>query len=283
MNTHSPSLMTSTRILLVVADALLRETLADILHEEGYILRQTTSLAQASSILDEETFGLVLSELLDVHTGAPLQATSVLVRQASPTPVGIVTGWNVADEDARNAGFTFCLLMPFELDTLLAQVARAMRIDLTPEQEQQAAVARSYLAALSEGRLEDAIALCTETIRYHLPNNAPPARGEIHDKASLRVYAVDALSRFPGARFDEVNSYALPGRLAARYTMSWHTTPEREVSVSGALVFRFEGERIAEIGVEYNEARVALANAQLATITSQADDTVDGRQDSGTR
>ncbi|MGZ3714553.1 MAG: nuclear transport factor 2 family protein [Ktedonobacterales bacterium] len=280
MNAHKPSLKTSTRILLVVADMLLRETLADILREEGYVVGHATSLAQATWLLGEETFGLVLTELLDVRPSDPLRASSELVQEASPTPVGIVTGWNVTDEATRNAGFAFCLLMPFELETLLAHVAGAMRTEMTPEQEQQAEVARSYLTALSEGRLDDALALCIETIRYHLPNNAPPASGQIHDKASLRAYAVDALSRFPGARFEDVNIYALPGRLAARYTLSWYPTPERARAVSGALVFRFEGERIAEVGVKYDAARVALANAHPALSAPQEGGTTDGRQDS---
>ncbi|HEX8035723.1 MAG TPA: nuclear transport factor 2 family protein [Ktedonobacterales bacterium] len=282
MNAHKPSPKTSTRILLVVADALLRETLSDILREEGYVLRHATSLAQASSLLSEETFGLVLTELLDVRLSDPLQASAALVRQASPTPVGIVTGWNVTDEAARNAGFAFCLFMPFELETLLAHVAGAMRAEMTPEQEQQAEVARSYLTALSEGRLDDALALCTETIRYHLPNNAPPASGPIHDKASLRAYAVDALSRYPDARFEDVNIYALPGRLAARYTMSWNPTQERERAVSGALVFRFEGERIAEVGVKYDAARVNLANAHPAMSEPQEDGTPNGQDAAAT-
>jgi DNA-binding response OmpR family regulator len=282
MNAHKPSPKTSTRILLVVADALLRETFSDILREEGYVLRHATSLAQASSLLSEETFGLVLTELLDVRPSDPLRASSELVRQASPTPVGIVTGWNVKDEAARNAGFAFCLLMPFELETLLAYVAGAMRAEMTPEQEQQAEVARSYLTALSEGRLDDALALCTETIHYHLPNNAPPASGRIHDKATLRAYAVDALSRYPDARFEDVNIYALPGRLAARYTMSWNPTQERERAVSGALVFRFEGERIAEVGVKYDAARVNLANAHPAMSEPQEDGTPNGQDAAAT-
>lgn len=279
MKRHRPSPVTSTRVLLVVADELLRETLSDILRDEGYVLEQATSLAQASSILDEATFGLVLMELLNARPGDSLRASSELVRQASPTPVGIVSGWNVTDEVARNAGFAFCLLMPFELDALLAQVAGALHVEWTPEQERQAEVVRSYLAALSEGRLDDALAFCTETIRYHLPNNAPPASGQLHDKASLHAYAVDVLSRYPGARFEDVNIYALPGRLAARYTMSWHATQEREVSASGALVFRFADDHIEELGVEYNAARVALANAHAAASVSQTGDGAGGRKD----
>lgn len=271
--------MTSTRILLVVADELLRETLSDILCDEGYAVVQATSLAQASSIVGEETFGLILMELLDVRHGAPLRASSELVRDASPTPVGMVTGWNVEDEAARNAGFAFCLLMPFELDTLLAQVASALHADLTSEQERQAEVARSSLTALSAGRLDDALAHCTETIRYHLPNYAPAVSGQIHDKALLRAFAVDALSRYPGARLEDINIYALPGRLAARFTLRWHTTPECETSASRAVVFRFEGDRIAEVGVDYNAARLRLADAHSAVSTSQAGDDAGGRQD----
>lgn len=270
MNTHSSSPTTSTRILLVVADALLRETLADILHEEGYVLRKALSLAQAFSRLNKETFGLVLTELLEVRADAPLDATSGLVWKASPTPVGLVTGWNITDKETRKVGFAFCLLMPFELDELLAQVAGALRIDLTPAQQRQAEVARAYLAALSGGRLDDALAACTETIHYHLPSDGTAAGDEIHSKASLRGYALDVLSRYPGARFKHINIYRLPGRLAARYTLCWHATPERETSASGSIVFRFEGERIAEIGVGYNVARAALASAQPATSLSEA-------------
>ena len=266
----SPPPVPSTRILLVMPDTLLRETLYDILQEEGYDLRQALSLAQALSRLDEETFGLVLTEMLDVRADDPLHATSELVRLASPTPVGIVTAWNVADENVRKAGFAFCLRMPFELETLLAYVAGAMRIMLTPEQEHQAEVARSYLGAMSEGRLDDALDLCTETIRYHLRSTSTEASSEARDKASLRGYVLDAMNRYPRARFENVNVYALPGRLAARYTLCWHPTPEREACTSAAVVFRFEGERIAEIGAEYNEARVALANAQPAISLSQA-------------
>ncbi len=271
MNTPSSSPTTSTRILLVVADALLRETLSDILREEGYEVRKVLSLAQAFSRLDAETFGLVLTELLEVRADAPMQATSELVRRASPTPVGLVTGWNLTDTDTRKLGFAFCLLMPFDLDDLLAQVAGALRIEMTPAQEHQAAVARAYLAALSEGRLDDALAACTETVCYHPPSDSMPSGGgEIQGTASLRGYALDVLSRYPGARFENINIYRLPGRLAVRYTLRWHATPERETSTSGSIVFRFEGERIAEIGAGYSVARVALAHAQPATSLSEA-------------
>lgn len=283
MNTHSSSPMTSTRILLVVGDALLRETLSDILREEGYELEHVSTLAQATARLDEEAFGLVLTELLDVRTGAPLHATSELVRKASPTPVGLVTGWNITNQDARNAGFAFFLLMPFELEELLAQVAGALRIDLTPAQEHQAEVARLYLAALSEGRLDDALAVCTETVLYHPPSTSVPTGGKIHDKASLRAYVLDALDRYPGARFENVNIYALPGRLAARFTLDWHATPQDKVSTSGSIVFRFEGEHIAEVGMDSTMARVALANLQSARSQVQAGGNVDGQQDMGAR
>lgn len=260
----------STRILLVMPDTLLQETLSDILQEEGYDLRQALSLAQALSMLDAEAFGLVLTELVDVRVDDPLHAASELVRKANPTPVGLVTGWNLADDDASKAGFAFCLHMPFELDALLAYVAGAMRVDLTPKQEHQAEAARSYLAVMSEGRVDDALALCTETVRYHLQSTSSQASSETQDKASLRGYLLDALRRFPGARFENVNVYALPGRLAARYTVRWSAGTNRDASASGAVVFRFEGERIAEIGVKYNEARVALANAQPTTPLSKA-------------
>lgn len=274
--------MTSTRVLLVVADELLRETLSDILCDEGYTLEQATSLTQASAMLDEETFGLVLMELLDVRLGDPLQGSSKLVRQASPTPVGLVNGWNITEEDAKKAGFAFCLGMPFEFEALLAHVAGALRADLTPEQEQQVEVARSYIMALSEGQLDDALAFCTETIHYHPPRNAPQASDPIHDKVSLRAYAVDTLSRFPGVRFEDVNIYALPGRLAARYTLRWHATPERSAAASGAIVFRFEGERIAEVGVNYDVARVTRVNEHEATSAPQEGNTTNGQDAAAT-
>ena len=59
-------------------DALLWETFEDILSMEGYVLRQAVSLVEALLLLDQETFGLVLTELLTMSAdaiGAALKAT----------------------------------------------------------------------------------------------------------------------------------------------------------------------------------------------------------------
>mgnify|MGYP001350331320 CR=1 FL=1 len=113
---------TPQQLLLVEDDADLGEVIQNFLSDEGYEVHLATSIAGALALADSHAFSLVLTDLLSHSHEYPLYAAEPLLERLRPTPVGILTGWPLTEELAREQGFAFLLRKPFDLDDLLAVV-----------------------------------------------------------------------------------------------------------------------------------------------------------------
>jgi ketosteroid isomerase-like protein/CheY-like chemotaxis protein len=224
------------------------------LRDEGYEVHLAATLPHAMAALDEQGFHLVLSDLFASEPGDVLTSAQALRERAGATPVGVMTGWRVDAEQVERAGFAFLVAKPFDVEQLVAAVAIGIHRALTPEQERQAEVVRRYFAALTDRDWDALAALCAEDVTYYLPAGVPYA-GEVRGRQAFRDYSEQTFRNFPDARFEYVVVSALPNGLAARYSGTWHTATGEEARLSGAVVFRFAGERIARIGVQLPEAR----------------------------
>jgi CheY-like chemotaxis protein len=239
-------------ILVVEDDADIREILEILLGEEGYTGTFASSLDEALARIDSARYDLIVSDLLARQPTDPLSSVERLRERAAPTPVGLITGWKLAEEEVKRRGFAFLLRKPFGLDDLLAHIAAGIHTQLSEEQQHLAKVARHYFAALGARDWDGLCALCADDVTYELPGVSSFA-AEVRGKQAFRAFTEATFAQFPDAYFDDVRIYSLPKGLAARYEGHW-VTPSGAERQSGAVIFHFAGDHIAQIGVRLNEA-----------------------------
>lgn len=243
------------RLLVVEDDRDNRKTLCMLLADYGYEVIPASSLGMALTLVDTEAFQFILTDSFARTPEAVLTSLGGLLERAQPTPVGISTGWQLSEEDAQRAGFAFVAIKPYDFNQLLALIANALGTPLTPEQERQAATVRQYFALLSARDWDAFVELCTEDVTYVLPGNTPFS-GTIVGKAAFRKYTEETFSVFPDARFEEVQIYASPTGLAARFKSQWRAPDGSTQQITGSTHFQFAGDRIKQIGVKLNDERL---------------------------
>ncbi len=250
------------RLLLVEHDPGVRDLLQAFLRSEGYDVFLVASPQEALTLLDAHTFHLVLTDLFRRADQDPFQAIEPLRSQAYPIPVGVISGWKLKEEEVRQHGFACLVRKPFDLEALLTSLAACLHIPLTPEQARQAPVVQAYFAALSARAWDALLTLCTDEVLYSLPDS--PFAGTIRGKAAFRTYTEETFRQFPAAQFEEVLVSSRPHGLAARYRSCWATPEGGEECVAGAVVFGFQGERIAQIGIQLGgkQHRVLLTHPE---------------------
>jgi|SRR5690242_604713 len=121
------------RVLIVEDDPDMRDTLLFVLSEEGYEVRTAASLAEALDQLDQLAFALVLTDLFDSGGEDPLRTVEELRVRAQPTPVAVMTGWNMDARVVEEAGYAFLLAKPYDLGFLITRVAQCVH----PSQPEQ--------------------------------------------------------------------------------------------------------------------------------------------------
>lgn len=237
------------RILVAEQSADVQAFLVDLLREEGYAPTAASSLEQALQQVDRQTFALVLSD----HFTPAAQRRSFrevlrLLRRSRPTPVGLLTSWPVTSEDARHRGFAFLVTKPFDLDLLLAEIASCLHQPLGAEQLAQAEMVRQFFERLNARAWGHLLALCTADLSLSRPGGFRSASGSwLRGQASYLALAAEGLPRFPGFRFEDIHIYAHPQHLSARGTACWIAPDGSERQESGAAIFRFADQRIAQI------------------------------------
>ncbi len=243
------------RVLVIDDDPDLRDALRLLLEDAGYEIAVAASRADAFAQIDTATFQCILTDAFARAPGDALDSIRPLVERARPTPVGLLTGWRLPQEEIGRAGVAFVATNPFDLDQLLASVAAAIAVPLTPEQQRQAVVVRTYFAALT-ARDWDALAdLCTDDVTYVLPGDTPFS-GTVAGQAAFRAYTEETYRHFPAARFWDIAVYAAPAGLAARFQGAWRAPDGSEPRMTGAVQFQFMGERIRQIGVRLKDERL---------------------------
>jgi two-component system nitrogen regulation response regulator GlnG len=117
------------RILVVDDDASVRSVVHEALSEGGHRVAGAATLEQALEALAHARFDLVLVDALQAPAGGdPSDRWAVVERvrkQAGYAPVVIFTAYREEDFTGyAERGFADLLLKPFDLDELLATVAR---------------------------------------------------------------------------------------------------------------------------------------------------------------
>lgn len=243
------------RILVADDDPDVLETLALVFEDAGYAVTAVSSLADAIAQVEMSTFAFVLADLFDHPFTQGLQALNALREAAYPTPVGITSAWPVTAEEVISAGFVCFVAKPIDVNDLLNTLAAIIQQPLTDEQKRQAAILRQFLARLSKGAWDAAVALCGEEVVY-LPPSMVPDGSPVVGKAAYRRHIEETARRYPHYRAEQVRIVALPRGVAARFTARWGPRGRR-VTLSAGLVCAFASDgRIRQLGVRLNADRL---------------------------
>ncbi|HEY7122956.1 MAG TPA: hypothetical protein VH540_03295 [Ktedonobacterales bacterium] len=253
--------LSSARLLIVERDAGVKYLLADLLQQEGYFISQASSLAEAQALLEEQTYHLVLSDLFSATTEDRFVFVEHLRAAAFPTPVGLITGWHVAEEEISKRGFALLVRKPFDLTAFFSSIAAYLNVPLSPEEARQGQVVQALLNAGAAKDWKVVASLCTEEVSFFLPGNTSLS-GTVSGMEAFCDYLDGALRYFPGLRNEEVVIYHRPYGIAARYCMRWHGLDGRPQQMVSSLLLEFTGERISRIGARTNDARLAAVVEQ---------------------
>jgi CheY-like chemotaxis protein len=246
----------SPRVLIIEDDQDTQEVLGAILSEEGYQVSLVASPQEALKLLDEQVFHFILTDLFTRQVDDPLGSVAALRAQAQPTPIGVMTGWNVSAEAVQRAGFACLVKKPFGLEEMLAAVAACLRAALSPEQQRQAEVMRRFFAVLNARNWDAALRLCVAQLRYYpAPDSSYLPARKLEGKDAYQAYVKEVFERFAVTRFENLLIYARPKGLAARYTYGLTLPDGQPQQRAGATLFRFRGELIAQIGVKIRRVR----------------------------
>jgi two-component system response regulator PilR (NtrC family) len=117
----------TTRVLLVEDEQMLRESLAQLLTDEGYQVVQAPDGKAGYDAALAQTFDLVLSDIrMPTMDGMTLLAN--LQKLAPQTPVVVITGFGTVDSAvaAMRAGAADYLLKPVQFEDVLMRIRRAL-------------------------------------------------------------------------------------------------------------------------------------------------------------
>lgn len=261
----------SPRLLIVEDDGDTRDILATILREEGYEVFLAASPKEAMTLLEQQVFHFVLTDLFASAPDELLRSVAPLRAQAQPTPVGLLTGWKVSAEEVRRGGFACLIRKPFDLDDLLEAIAACLRIPLSPEQQRQAETVERFFASLNARDWDAALDVCTDDLAYYpAPESLYMPTRRLRGRAAYRTYIEDIFQRVAVTRFDDLLISARPKGLAARYTYGLTLPGGVPEQRAGASLFHFTGALISQIGVKVRRGRIrkVLEQQRLALSAS---------------
>lgn len=115
------------RILIVETDRIIGDLLQYFLEDEGYPTDLVSSLKEASTALGIQTYQLILLDFFHPSLYKIFLAAEHLQQQMrEPTPVGLLSSWELPAEEVQRQRIAFLLPKPFDLDRLLHAVTTAV-------------------------------------------------------------------------------------------------------------------------------------------------------------
>lgn len=114
---------TGPRLLLVEADHGIASLLECFLTEEGYALGFASSLEEAAAAVRAQPYHLVLVDLFRPSLSELVSTIEHFQTVCVPTPVGLLSSWELPPEATRRMRVAFVLPKPFDLDQVLRAVA----------------------------------------------------------------------------------------------------------------------------------------------------------------
>ncbi len=205
--------------LIAEHDRQIRVLLAALLRMKGYETDQAETLTEALDKVEQRIYDVVLTDSFAMPASQRLSAARQLAQRCHPTPVGLLTGWQIDPEEAAQAGVAFVLQKPFDIDELVRRIAGRFNPRLAPEQQQQA---QSYLQALNDGDWAAIRTLCTPDVGYYpLTKSVFTHERQIKGIEAYLAFAQQSRRRLPAFQIEGVVVFHHPKGLVARYVSSW--------------------------------------------------------------
>ena len=234
-------------LLVVEDDQELLELVQGVLKEEGYGVTAAASLPDSLAALEQQLFHFVLTDLFSQPGKShPLQSIQPLLAQAAPIPVGVVTAWQVPEDDPALADLAFLLRKPFDLDDFLRKVDAEM--NATSHSTHQNQLVEQFFLAINARDWQLLSRLCTPDVRM-APLKAPAVAvfAPHSELFSVRATLEQRTSSLPGYTIEEVRVFPRPFGVSARYIARWQSSDGIAHRAAGSMHFRFRRGRIAQI------------------------------------
>ena len=232
-------------LLVVEDDHEILDVVQGVLHEEGYAVTPATSLPASLVALEEHLFHLVLTDLfLQPPQSHPFKSIQPLLTEAAPIPVGVMTAWRVSEDDTAQANLAFLLRKPFELDDLLRHLDANLHPSVSSARQHQ--MVEQFFLALNAHDWQRLARLCISQVRMvplHAPALAPARSGLL----SLQTTLEQRVRALPGYTIEGVQVFPRPIGVSARYIVRWQGRDGIVHRTAGAMHFRFQHGRIAQI------------------------------------
>ena len=124
----------ATKVLVVDDDQPIVDFITEILHDEGYTVRGAFDAMSALAAIEAEAPDIVLLDLLMPGASGSELFRALVERELATVPIILMTADNHAVQALIAQGVKFILLKPFDLDTLLDCVQRALN---APQETQE--------------------------------------------------------------------------------------------------------------------------------------------------
>ncbi len=241
----------SADILVIEDDPDLADLTTQALERYGFRVATATTFEQADYFLRHRAFEATIADLFldpDMDAVKSWRDVAKLRARAPMMPFGLLTGTRVGAEHLEKYGIAFALFKPVSTEHLVSALTSCLPEigTLSPE---RLATLRLYFSALERGDWERLESICTEDVTYELPADSQKFKATITGRAAFRRFSEETFARFNDPRFAMHEVRALPRGALVRYGGSWTDAAGARVSLPGAILFRFEGNLIAEIGI----------------------------------
>lgn len=119
--------MEDHQILVIDDEPEVLAVMVDVLEQEGYSPRSTSDSREASRLLEETTFDVIVSDIMMPHLSG-LQLLEMAKRQNPDVQVVFVTGYSTREValEALNKGAAGFIEKPFQTHQLVAAVREAL-------------------------------------------------------------------------------------------------------------------------------------------------------------
>ena len=236
------------RLLFIEDDPDSLEMLTLVLEQGGYSVTPAANAPEAIRLLGTQTFDLVITDLLLDTRGieASWRALANLVELARPASIGLITAWEVTNDEARAHHVDFVLRKPCARETLFAQLATTLQLPDVPDDRID--VVRSYFTQLEQRKFDALGQLVTEAVRYRVPGEHPRFAREVRGRGEFVELAQRTFEGFPDAKFEIESIRPLPSGALVEYCGRWREG-DAERAMPGGVMFGFRDNLISEIQV----------------------------------
>ena len=236
------------RLLLIEDEADTASLLGELLEVAGYAVTTMEHASDATAALERSAYDLVISDLrLDaMNLDECWAAIAGFVDLAGSVPVGLLTGWNVTTEQARQHGAAFVIRKPCSSARLFAAIGDAL--GLPAPDEALVARVRAYFAAIEHATFDTLGTLCTEDVVYRVPGTNPRFSTEVRGRSEFVRFARETFEGFSEPQFELRAIRPLPNGALVEYIGTWRDGTERR-DMPGAVIFAERDGKFSRIEV----------------------------------